>query len=992
MKLFRLLLIGAGVLAALLAVILILALVPSVQTWAARRVIASDPSLGVARLGRVSAGFNRIDISDVTFVRPGLALTLPSVSIELPLVAAVSGDIQLRRVTAKGWTLDLTPGNAGSSVPASAPSAEKPVDFEGVFELLALPVDLAVGPSDIEGVVIFPTKAGEPPGRAHVKITGGDLAVGREGRFTISAEATLADGLAPVNRLTAESTLTLRMDTPRTFTRVAVTTDFRAVGPGLPQGAHLLSESAASREGDRESYELLIKSKAGGVEKKLVELSVSNPSGQKPFSGTWKLDANDADVAPFTLGRALPQFILGASGTFEADQQFREVRLIGKTHLKADRLDALYIGLSTLGTIEVQTEFDLARRSTGIRVNQFTLDVSSKSPVMSVRVLQAMEIVPATREIKVASPAADFFRVSLKGAPLAWARPFAPADLTLTGDDVRGEFIARADQGGFAVRSASPLLLENLTVVQAGKTLANALDLSIAVTASHAPAGWQVDVSELMARSGGVPLLTLTAKAGQSTANKQPIKVTGRFHAELPAIFSQPAVAEFSVFSQGAAEMEFTASISDALQQLSSTLALTGLRTRDGQDLPTLSSDLRADRHADGRIEANLPLVFELAGRKSDIELAASVKPAGEALALDAQILSRELYVDDLKLFTALQPAKPASAPAPKPKPAPGQERGPAAPAPDSKPVWAGVTGQVKLALKKVVYAAAQPPVEISTSVKITPEILTLEALHAVFPDGAAAKAEGVIKFEASVAAEPYDVSANVAATNLDPQPFLQAANPGHPPTVEGKFDFNGKVTGRAASLDKFADTANVDAQLVSRGGQFHGFATSAAAANLGRLQEGASKVGSLLSFAGSVLGKSELARAGEKARAGSDTIERLVNFNFDQFNIDISHRAGAATTEIKNFSILSPDMRLRGGGSIDSKSGLKSILHSAMNLDLQMAVRGAQADDLRILELLRREADELGYTALLDTFSVKGTPSRPDALSLIQQIVAKIR
>ena len=84
--------------------------------------------------------------------------------------------------------------------------------------------------------------------------------------------------------------------------------------------------------------------------------------------------------------------------------------------------------------------------------------------------------------------------------------------------------------------------------------------------------------------------------------------------------------------------------------------------------------------------------------------------------------------------------------------------------------------------------------------------------------------------------------------------------------------------------------------------------------------------------------------------------------------------------------------MRLLGGGSIDSASGLKSILQSAMNLDMQMAVRGAQADDLRILKLLKKEADELGYTALLERFSVKGTPSQPNTMELFQQILAKIR
>jgi hypothetical protein len=995
MKILRPLLIGTGILAVLLVVTLVLALLPSVQTWAARRVIAGDPSLGIAQLGRVSVGLNRIEVTDVVVSRPGLHLTLPSAIIELPLLSAARSDIQLKNLVTKGWTLDLTAPAAASPTSPSV-AQEKPAEpfrFEGVFKLLELPVDLSVAATDIAGTVIFPTKPGQPAGRAKLTVTGGQLATGREGVFKITNEVMLPEGLAPVTRLTTQSTVALRMATPRTFTRIVVTNEAHASGPGLPQGARLHSETTLSRESGRESYAVLLKTIAAAGEKKLVELGITNPGEGKPFAGTWKFDVSDTDLTPFTLGHTLPTFTLGAGGDFQADQRFQEIQLSGKTDLSTDKLDSVYLGLSALGRLRVQSDFDLLYRASGIRVNRFAFDLSGASPVLAVKVLQALELVPATGEIKVAAPDADLVQISLKGLPLAWAKPFAPADLAVSGSDVRGELVARADQGGFAVRTVSPVQIDKLTVVQAGKELVRALDLSIALAGSHTPAGWQADVSEIAARSGGATLLTLAVKAGQPSGANQPIKATGRLHADLPSLLAQPAAKEFSVLSRGAADFEFSASVTDALQQLSLKLGVTTLRAKDGKDLPAVSSDLRADVHADGRIELNVPLVFDLAGRKSDLDLSGSLKTSADGLALDAQMLSRELYVEDLQTFAALQPAStaPASQPQTKPSPTSTPPSTPPAPAPDKKPVWDGITGNVKLALKKVVYAANQPPVEVSTSVKITPEVLTLESLNAVFPDGAAAKVEGVIKFQ-SGEAEPYDVSTNVSATNFDPQPFLQAANPGKPPTVEGKFDFNGKVTGRAPSLDRLADTANVDAQLVSRGGQFHGFAASAAAANVGKLQEGASKIGSLLSIAGSAFGKSEVARIGEKTRASSDTLKRLVNFNFDQLNIDIAHRAGAATTEIKNFSILSPDMRLLGLGSIDSKSGLKSILQSAMNLDLQMAVRGAQADDLRILELLRREADELGYTALLERFSVKGTPSQPDVTSLIQQIMARIR
>jgi hypothetical protein len=780
------------------------------------------------------------------------------------------------------------------------------------------------------------------------------------------------------------------MDTPRSFSRVAVTNDSHATGPSLPQGARLVSESSASREADRETYAVLIKSQGAGGEKKLVALDASNPSAKTPITGTWAFDLADTDIAPFALGQTLPPFTLNSTGSFQADRRFQEIQLTGKSDLIVDKLDTLAAGLSALGRVQVLADFDGVHRAAGIRINRLSVDVSGEKPVVSIKALQALEVVPATGEIKVAAPADELVRLTLAGLPLAWASPFLPEGLTLSGDDVRGEWTARAHNGGFTVRSAAPLLLGNLLVTQAGQPLLSNVDVSLTASGDYSPAGWQADVSELAVRSRGAELLILSLRAGQSAgAVAQPVKATGRLRADLGAVMAQPATAGLTTLKAGQADLEFTASVADALRQISSKLVIRNLRPQDGQTLPGLAADLRADQHRDGKIEINLPLVFDLSGRKSDLELTGTFKPAGARWAVDAQALSRELYVDDLKTFTALQPTSQTAAkkPAgPANLPPPSSPPSPTAPTPDARPVWDAITGQLKVAFKKVVYAAAHPPVEITTSVNIMPELLTLESFNAVFPDGAAAKAEGTVQFVPATP-EPYTVKASLRATEFDPQPFLSAANPGQPPTVEGKFDLTAKVDARTPSLDRIAETANVEAQLVSRGGRFHGFATSALAANLGRKQETISKLTSVGSLIGGAFGKTELAGYADKFRAGSDSIRRLVNFNFDQLNIDISQRADGSPLQIKNFSLISPDLRLLGGGTIDSASGWKSLLSSAMNLDLQMAVRGAQGDDLRTLRLLKKEADELGYTQLLERVSVKGTPSQPDAWSLIQQI-----
>ena len=70
MKLLRVLLISGAILVGLLAIVVILALTPSVQTWAARRALAGQPDMKV-QLGRVDVGLQKSTISQLRIERSG---------------------------------------------------------------------------------------------------------------------------------------------------------------------------------------------------------------------------------------------------------------------------------------------------------------------------------------------------------------------------------------------------------------------------------------------------------------------------------------------------------------------------------------------------------------------------------------------------------------------------------------------------------------------------------------------------------------------------------------------------------------------------------------------------------------------------------------------------------------------------------------------------------------------------------------------------------
>src|SRR5688500_6691147 len=87
MKRFRLLFVVAGAVVVLLLIGVAVAFNSSFQTWVVRREIAKHPGLQLT-VGSVSAGLGRVELKDVRFIKEGAVLTLPLLTVEVPLLAA----------------------------------------------------------------------------------------------------------------------------------------------------------------------------------------------------------------------------------------------------------------------------------------------------------------------------------------------------------------------------------------------------------------------------------------------------------------------------------------------------------------------------------------------------------------------------------------------------------------------------------------------------------------------------------------------------------------------------------------------------------------------------------------------------------------------------------------------------------------------------------------------------------------------------------------
>ena len=998
MKPVRILLISLGVCTVLALVTIGLAFHSGVQTWVARKLLAGQPSVK-ATLESVVIGLGRAELKALRAEINGAVLTVPSISVELPIIAAgISQKVSVGKLTARGWSIDLSktaapppastsatnvaPATGGAATPlpatpnsvVAANQAAVARAFAGVLGQLRLPVDLALDGLDLEGEVVFPpAPGGGPAARARVILTGGGLGFGKEGRFQLDLNASFTGENLAVNNVMLQSTLVAAMDSARTFSRFSAEPKAVAVGPQFPAGVTLAAVLSAARTPGGESYSLTVANPA----QPLVSVTADFAAANRTLGGSWKVDLRSADLAPFTLGHTLPAFAAHGEGKFSTDTAFAEIRAHGQLNVQADQLGVLKPELAAIGAIRMLAEFDLAQRGDSTRIDQLKAELSGARPVAAIRSLQAFEFNAKTGELKVADPARELVAITLHGVPLAWSQPFLPG-LTLTGSDLRGEFAATANNGGIALRPRVPLSISGLTLAQAGQPMLKAVDLALNVSADYAPAGWQAEVTSLTLQSAGAKLFALKAKAGRLAGKDQPIKTAGEWSSSLPALLAQPAAANVAGIVSGNASGGFVATVA-AATSVELTLALTDLVADPKlslEKLPAISVEVRADIGADGKIALNVPLLVTRDGRQSDFTLAGSLlqtKPVG--LIVDARLTSSQVFVEDVQLLAAPFAGGDSASP---PSAAQAARR-------DAVPIWSGVSGQLALSLKKVVYAQKFEVADIGGIIRIDAGAVKLVGVRAGLGEGSEIKLKGGLTFTPS-APEPYSVALDLDVTNFDPAPVLRALNPGQPPTVEGKFTVASKVTGNARNLGEIGERAAGDFSLTSKGGVFRALSADISS-KVATTTKAGSTLATLGNLAGALTGRKDISDAASKAEAVASLSRIISAIEYDQLNVVLT-RDAALNLTLKDFTLIAPELRLAGTGRIDAKAGLE-LAAQPLVMEFKLGARGTTGKLLKSLAALETDKpDDLGYFRSNLPLRVTGSLGKPDTSELQSALV----
>ncbi|MBI2498313.1 MAG: hypothetical protein HYV75_10525 [Opitutae bacterium] len=400
-------------------------------------------------------------------------------------------------------------------------------------------------------------------------------------------------------------------------------------------------------------------------------------------------------------------------------------------------------------------------------------------------------------------------------------------------------------------------------------------------------------------------------------------------------------------------------------------MTLNGLVAGDGGwTLPVANLGFRAVVTDNGRISVQAPLLLDQAGRRSDLNFALELVPAGRNLGLDGKLTGEHVELADalalLRVFT----------PSAAPDAAAQGESVPAAPGlvADSAPAWGRFNGQLLLDVKSVTRGADWTMTGLTGLVTLDPENLAVLKLEATFGEKSRFAAKGGVKFTGG--ARPYALAGDFSLTEFDAGRFFTALEPAKPATVEGVFGVTGRFTGDGETLARTLELARGSFELTGRQGIFRGLQRTS---NKVSMTSKAVELGA--SVLGSIFGSEKVTKAAEKVAGASYFVDQLAQslgeLNYDQLNVRLV-RAESLDVTLEDFSLVAPDIRLLGRGTVTHVAD-KPLLEQPLNLALTLASRGRLEQLLGKLRLTDGSRDELGYARTTQPVVIGGTLVKPD-------------
>jgi len=945
---------------------------PPVQTWYVNCALSNIHTLE-GSIGSLSAGLNEVEIKNLVLKRANSVLVLPEVHLKLPVATALlKHNLNFSRIEATDWTLDLSQwtskdfGNAKRDSVGLAKSALA-LSFQGIISELSLPLGLSIDDIHLQGDVLLPPapKSSEVI-RVHVNLTGGKMQVGKEAHFAFSfISDSTGTAEVPLDAVSINGVLDASMNTSHSFSSVSIRVDAAARGIKIPLGVSLQAIFSATEMQNAETYAFTLNQKS----KQLLNINSVFSRSTSQLNGTWNVNASDADIEPFILGRLIPVFNLSGQGSFTTDAALTSTQVSGSIEGDINHIGYIYPVLSSVGEVHVVSQFDLLRSHATLRVNNLDVHVSKSKPVLELTSLQAFAFNSKTGELQVADASKSLIGVNLNAMPLNWLKSWMGSYEVKSGE-LQGRCELVAGKGGLAFKSVDALRGYSITILHHNQFILNNVDLSSPMQAIYTPQGWQLDLSDgrlINTKSG----ISFAVKWGRLAGAEQPLKVAAHIDSSIQSwldfSYAHGLIPHISKEDEphGHVIADLTASLG---QEKISILRFTADHLELPNrviSLPDIQCELTLNESRDGEIAFTAPVFFVEPKDRTELLFVGEGNYRDDVFHFKAQLTSDRVNPVIFGLFKGLVFKK-------------TDETGPKLIPiiqPPKQPFWFGVNAVLDFNLKEVAIAG-NPPGRISGIIDCGSQQLSLKHVLVGYAKSGDIQLDAKIDFEQK-SLRPYSLIADIKTRDWNIGSILNSNDELAKPSIEGKFDLEAHVVGRGASLDELTQRLHGECTLTSKGGSFGMLNT--------RFMPKLEKVGKLdktLSYVNSV----SVALIGKKLPADlTNTVAALTTFTktlsplrYDQLSVTIS-RDDTLDTELKDFTLIAPEVRIGGIGRISELEGI-SLINQPLAMDFRLRARGHLAEALKVAGLLNsKKPDDLGYFPCTLPVQIMGTIAHPD-------------
>lgn len=950
LKLLQTLLNCAALAILLVVIVVVIGLTPNFQTWGMQKLLSGQHAAR-GSVDSVSAGFGRVEIANLKLDYEGASLNLPLLQASLPITrSAMSRSIRIRDLVATGWTLNLShwhaPAGADSQpeqAPGGGPGPAVTAALAGLLANWQLPCEATVDGVDLEGDVLVAAPPETVPARLHVVIRGGGIGTGPEGRFDF--DLVDSDPRLPVDAVSAHGNLIVSMDGPRTIRSLGFKAALSTSGGALPETIALAVAGSVSREPDALVYKVELTRGSASV----AGLAARLPNSTKRPAGTWSVDILDSDLTPFFAGSPLPSFEAAGGGSFDADPGMVRIHAAGHLHAKASRLGALSPALAVLGSVDLDSRFDVTRSGSTLRFASARVSMGGDRPVLVIQALQPFELDQGAGRLTPSNPLGDWMAVSASGFPLSKV-PGIPSMIALKSGKATGSFVVQPAAGGFSVHADGPLMATGVTALWNGRTLLQGADLVAAANVISSAQGWEAKCAPLVASGNGRKLVTLTARVSLPAGPDKQLAVSGTWNADPSAIASGETIPGLGWLRGRSASGDFSGTVG-SWAELDCRLALAG--TTPGE---SITANAHADVGTDGTVSFYVPLKVASGADVSDLTAEGTWASDTAGTRIDAKLNGGTFSLAHLRLLAAAAAGAGG-----------GTRPATAGPGADRVAFWGTGSGRVDCSLDHL-RAGDRDFGEVTGQVDFGRTFFQIKNGRGVLPPHNLARLEGEISFDPA-AVRPYGLAASAEVSDFDAAKLFSGSQFGKDPALEGHFSIAATFSGTGTSLEDLAANAREEYRLRSTGGIARLLKTSVA----GVIPQAPTKVSDTLGGVGAAVGSFFGAeKSADKVGRNpvSPNAEAVLNFTYAAAEIGYDEITVTAVRgvdrgfQLTDLTLTSPELRLTGSGRIGYGAGVP-LTDRPLSLDLSIGARGDTADLLSKAGLLSSGKDSLGYSML---------------------------